>query len=211
SGTTGESLSAVLFYLINSPRCLQVLRAEIENCQDASGNKQLTLGHLQKLPYLQAVIKESLRMHPATGFPMWRTVPQGGAEIQGVFFPENSVVGLNSWTAHYDEKVFDNAHEFRPERWLPNAGYSAERLKAMESYYISVSTWSPVLNTSRLCLILIVRYGIQDLYRTTYIHVGKDQIDSAIGDRTSSTMRARNHWFVKPDNLKMKIRLRSHM
>jgi cytochrome P450 len=215
SDTTGTSLSAVLFYLTSSPRCLQALRAEIENCQDDSGNKPPTFEHLQKLPYLQAVIKESLCMHPATGLQMWRTVPKGGAEIQGVFFPENSVVGLNSWTAHYDEKVFDKPHEFRPERWLPNVGYSAERLKAMESYYIPVSTWSPVLNSSRFCLILIVGMGSRTCIGR---HISTLEMIKLIPQmefefelqETSSSMRARNHWFVKPDNLKMRVRLRSH-
>lgn len=39
------------------------------------------------LPYLQMVLKESLRMHPSTGLPMWRVVPAGGMQIAGKFFP----------------------------------------------------------------------------------------------------------------------------
>lgn len=41
------------------------------------------------MPYLQACIKEGLRMHPATGLPMGRVVPKGGATIANVYFPEN--------------------------------------------------------------------------------------------------------------------------
>ena len=40
------------------------------------------------MPYLQACIKEGLRMHPATGLPLARVVPAGGATIAGTFFPE---------------------------------------------------------------------------------------------------------------------------
>lgn len=40
------------------------------------------------MSYLQAVIKEALRMHPATGLPLERVVPAGGATISGYFFPE---------------------------------------------------------------------------------------------------------------------------
>uniref|UniRef100_A0A0B7KAF3 Cytochrome P450 n=1 Tax=Bionectria ochroleuca TaxID=29856 RepID=A0A0B7KAF3_BIOOC len=193
SDTTGTSLSAVLFYLTSSPRCLQALRAEIENCQDDSGNKPPTFEHLQKLPYLQAVIKESLCMHPATGLQMWRTVPKGGAEIQGVFFPENSVVGLNSWTAHYDEKVFDKPHEFRPERWLPN------RRKTEGNGIILY----PIGMGSRTC----IGRHISTLEMIKLIP--QMEFDFELQE-TSSSMRARNHWFVKPDNLKMRVRLRSH-
>lgn len=42
----------------------------------------------QNLPYLQAVIKEALRLHPASGLPLGRVVPKGGAEIAGHYFPE---------------------------------------------------------------------------------------------------------------------------
>lgn len=52
------------------------------------GSKEmLTFQEAQKLPYLQACIKEGLRMHPATGLPMARVVPEGGATIAGRYFP----------------------------------------------------------------------------------------------------------------------------
>jgi hypothetical protein len=47
-----------------------------------------TFEKAQSLPYLQAVVKESLRMHPATGYTMPRVVPPGGVVIAGRFFPE---------------------------------------------------------------------------------------------------------------------------
>lgn len=40
------------------------------------------------MPYLQACIKEGLRMHPATGLPLARVVPNGGTTICGRYFPE---------------------------------------------------------------------------------------------------------------------------
>lgn len=39
------------------------------------------------MPYLQACIQEGLRVHPATGLPLVRLVPEGGATISGRFFP----------------------------------------------------------------------------------------------------------------------------
>lgn len=139
SDTTGISLSSILFHLTKWPRTMKALRAEIQAYQTATGKRTLAFEDCQQLVYLQAVIKESLRMHPATGLPMWRTVPRGGAEIQGVFFPEGAVVGLNCWTAHYNEEVFGNAREFRPERWLDKTPHGPERRKLMESYFVAVS------------------------------------------------------------------------
>ena len=49
----------------------------------------VTFQEAQKLPFLQACIKEGLRIHPVTGLPLARVVPDGGATIAGQFFPAN--------------------------------------------------------------------------------------------------------------------------
>lgn len=64
------------------------LRDEIDQAIEERGSKEmLTFQEAQKLPYLQACIKEGLRLHPATGLPMVRVVPKGGATIAGKYFP----------------------------------------------------------------------------------------------------------------------------
>jgi cytochrome P450 len=71
------------------------------------------------MPYLQAVMKEAMRLHPAVGIPMSRYVPKGGAEIDGHWYPTGTVVGINAWVVHHDNGVFgEDADIFRPERWL---------------------------------------------------------------------------------------------
>lgn len=47
------------------------------------------------MKYLQAVIKEGLRIHPAVGLLLERVVPQGGAEFGDVWLPEGTVVGVS--------------------------------------------------------------------------------------------------------------------
>ncbi len=95
------------------------------------------------MPYLQAVMKEALRMHAATGLPLWRVVPPGGVVLCDHFFPEGTTIGLNSWCAHYNEEVFGpDAKEFRPERWIEAEKDGGERLKSMEAYYMPVSVIS---------------------------------------------------------------------
>lgn len=140
SDTTAISLAAIMYYLIRSPNVLDRLRTEVdENLPDHDflQGQALSFRQTRDMPYLQAVMKEALRMHSATGLPLWREVPAGGMAIGGYFFPEGSVLGLNTWCAHYNETVFGvDCMEFRPERWLEA---DEEKLKRMNSYYLPVS------------------------------------------------------------------------
>ncbi|KZL83624.1 cytochrome p450 [Colletotrichum incanum] len=70
----------------NRPDCYQKLREEADAVQP-SQNKEFTFHETRDMPYLQAVIKEALRVHPAFGMPIERVVPEGGATIAGRFFP----------------------------------------------------------------------------------------------------------------------------
>jgi cytochrome P450 len=88
SDTTSISLSAVIYNLYRNPTTLARLREELmEYFQAGNISESITFKEAQNLPYLQAVIKEALRIHPATGFTMPRVVPSGGATILGRHFP----------------------------------------------------------------------------------------------------------------------------
>jgi cytochrome P450 len=139
SDTTAASTSAVLYYLIRNPEALQKLREEIRDFEERGqcGNPRVSFKESQAMPYLQAVFKESLRLHPATGLPLWRIVPPGGAEICGHQFYGGEVVGVNTWVMHYNEDIWGpDARIFKPERWLEN---NEQKLKAMEAAYMPVS------------------------------------------------------------------------
>ena len=113
SDTTAVSLSSVAYYLMASPHCLSKLRREIK--EHGAWDKRITFKQTQDMPYLQAVLKEALRMHPATGLPLWRVVPEGGLRVGEHWLPPGTNVGLNTWVAHYNKRVYgEDAHLFRP-------------------------------------------------------------------------------------------------
>jgi cytochrome P450 len=88
SDTTSITLSAILYHLNKNPEALRKLRAELDGAsREGRISDPITFKEAQELPYLQAVIKEGLRIHPATGFTMPRVVPKGGREIMGRDFP----------------------------------------------------------------------------------------------------------------------------
>ncbi len=88
SDTTGISLSAVIYHLCKYPEVMRKLREEIDGLAEKGEiSDPVTFAQAQRMPYLQAVLKEALRMHPATGLPLGRVVPEGGAVIAGRMFP----------------------------------------------------------------------------------------------------------------------------
>ncbi|TLD11693.1 hypothetical protein PspLS_11758 [Pyricularia sp. CBS 133598] len=145
SDTTAISLSAVMYYLLKHPAAMQALRNEVDQFDNQGRLSQVpTFAESQQMPYLQAVFKEALRLHPATGLPLERVVPEGGAEISGRFFPEGSIVGINTWVAHRDKTIFgDDADSFRPERWIEG---DPARIAEMNRY------WMPFGLGTRTCI-----------------------------------------------------------
>ncbi|KAJ5249061.1 hypothetical protein N7468_000512 [Penicillium chermesinum] len=141
SDTTGISLAAAFYWLLQHPHCIQRLLNDIrETYPNKREDEFFTFQETQTIPYLQAIIKEVLRLHPATGLPMARLVPKGGAEIAGVHFPEGATVGINAWVAHHNKEVFGpDADDFRPERWLDS---EPDVLSAMERYFLAFGSGS---------------------------------------------------------------------
>lgn len=87
------------------------------------------------LPYMNAAIKEALRMHPAVGMLLERVVPVGGAIICGKQIPSGTIVGINPWVVHYDPEVFPEPETFRPERWLKEVNSEAHFTLMERSFF----------------------------------------------------------------------------
>jgi cytochrome P450 len=89
SDTTSTTLSAILYNMLKNPSTLAKLREELDTFQqNGQISSPITFKESQTMPYFQAVIKEAQRLHPATGLPMPRVVPEGGATLCGTFFPQ---------------------------------------------------------------------------------------------------------------------------
>jgi cytochrome P450 len=105
-------------------------------------SEMITYAEAQNLPYFQACLKEAMRMRPAVGVNMQRFVPPGGAQIDGQFFPEGTLVSLNGWVLHRNQPTFGkDADIFRPERWLEGNAKEMER----SMYQASDTTPFPAL------------------------------------------------------------------
>ena len=87
--TTGITLSAAVYYLWKNPRTLSKLRQELDARRSAGKFQDfVTVKDVAGCRYLQAVIKETLRLFPGNGFGLTRLIPQGGLTLAGRYFPE---------------------------------------------------------------------------------------------------------------------------
>ncbi|KAF2787165.1 cytochrome P450 family protein [Melanomma pulvis-pyrius CBS 109.77] len=196
SDTTSISLTSVIFHLCKFPEALARLRNELEGAiRRGEIADSITFKQAQKLPYLQAVIKEGLRIHPATGLILGRVVPKGGATIAGCLFPEGTTVGINAWVAGRNKDVYgDDVEAFRPERWLEDA----EVVKRREAYFMTFGSGPrtclgkniSLLEMSKVIPVLVLEYDFEPEHP----------------DRPCET---ENVWFVKQKHFRCRVRRRS--
>ena len=140
SDTTAISLRSMFYYLCKNPRCYRKVVEEIDE-MDQRGNlaDTVSFADANKMQYLQACMKEAMRMHPAVGQLLERVVPEGGFTLSGVRLPQGTIVGMNPWVPGRDRKTYGrDADLYRPERWLEA---DAEQLKLMERNFLAVSVF----------------------------------------------------------------------
>ena len=120
SDTIAITLTSIFCYLIKHPQTCQKLREEINNALRKAGiSDPVTSKEAQSLPYLQALMKRGIRIHPVVRLGLQRVVPKEGAQIAGRFVPDGSKIGINPWVAHMNERHWGHdAEEWRPERWF---------------------------------------------------------------------------------------------
>ena len=108
SESTGISLSAAIYFLCKNPQSLGKLRKEIEDMKTKSSNPGFTtLKEASECQYLQAVIKETVRVFPAVAISLTRLVPKGGLTLAGRFFPENVCAFMNDCLAMSSRRIDD--------------------------------------------------------------------------------------------------------
>ncbi|KAL8709010.1 MAG: hypothetical protein Q9220_006219 [cf. Caloplaca sp. 1 TL-2023] len=120
SDTTAITLTALFYHLLKYPHCLRTLMQEVDGKFPADSLKRV-IGwrEAQQLPYLEACIKETFRIHPSLSLTLERKVPASGATIAGLKVPAGIIVGCNAWALHRNKSVWgDDVEVYRPERWL---------------------------------------------------------------------------------------------
>jgi cytochrome P450 len=106
--TTATSMVWALYHIYRDEALRQRLADEVAHAH--------TPAEMVALPYLGAVIKEALRMHPPVPIVLRRLT--GPLTIGGVSCARGEVVGIALYALHFNPDIWTEPHLFRPERFL---------------------------------------------------------------------------------------------
>ncbi|KAF7711147.1 hypothetical protein HF521_000158 [Silurus meridionalis] len=112
---TSNTMFWTLYHLARDPEVQNRLYQEVVSvCPD---RKLLSPEDLSRMPYLKAVIKETLRLYPVVAGNGHLAV-ENEVVVGGYWFPKQTQFHLCHYAASHDETEFPDAEAFIPERWL---------------------------------------------------------------------------------------------
>ncbi|OEL25788.1 Geraniol 8-hydroxylase [Dichanthelium oligosanthes] len=123
--TTSNTVEWAMAELMQKPHLLAKVRDEL----DAVVGREVVVDetHLPQLPYLHAVVKETLRIHPALPL-MVPHCPDADGTVAGYRVPAGSRVFVNVWAIMRDPAVWKDPAEFVPERFLSGGDEAGRKL-----------------------------------------------------------------------------------
>ncbi|KAK0637841.1 Bifunctional cytochrome P450/NADPH--P450 reductase [Lasiodiplodia hormozganensis] len=140
--TTSGTLSFLFYYLLKDPQAYQKAQKEVD---DVIGREPINVGHLSKLPYITALLRETLRLQSPA--PLFTLSSEDSPQIlQGKYRVDaGEPIAVLLHQLHRDPKVWgDDAEEFRPERMTDG---NFDRITTEYP-----NCWKPFGNGMRACI-----------------------------------------------------------
>ncbi|KAB8229879.1 cytochrome P450 [Aspergillus alliaceus] len=194
SETTAISLAAVFYYLLKSPEYMHRVREELDEAVQNGIVENRPTGLVswtesQKLPFLDACIKEAFRIFPAAGLPLERVTPPSGIDIAGHFIPGGTIVGCSPWVIHRRQDIFGaDADMYNPDRWLRA---SEEQLRIMNGMMLQFGAGA------RTCIGKNI--SLMEIYKLIPSFLRRFDVRLASPDQE---WKLWNAWFVRQYNFK---------
>ena len=95
------------------------LQKELDEALGASDDSVASFDEVKHLPYLEAVINETLRFYSPSGMGLPRVVPDVGLTVLGKHFPAGTVLSVPTYSIHRDKEIWGgDADKFNPDRWF---------------------------------------------------------------------------------------------
>lgn len=163
SDTTAIAMRSIIFNVLKHPAVYEKL------CNEVRSNltPPVMWNEAKNLPYLTAVIKEGIRIHPSVGMMLARIVPASGTTLCDRTLQPGVEVGINPWVMHRNPKVFVEPDRFWPERWLDGVS-NEDHLREMNRSFLAFGhgahtcsgRWISTMETQKLIPSLLLRYDM---------------------------------------------------
>ncbi|KAJ8133004.1 hypothetical protein O1611_g620 [Lasiodiplodia mahajangana] len=136
SETSSVAETAAVYHILTHPDVYHKLTAEIRST--FTSTESITLQEvLSRLPYLEAVIQETLRIHAplANGFTRWVS-DNNGAMICGKYVPKGTIVTINHYCSNTSASNFSEPMSFIPDRWMGDPKYADDKRGVVQPFSV---------------------------------------------------------------------------
>ncbi|KAI4914601.1 hypothetical protein J4E90_004632 [Alternaria incomplexa] len=133
SDTVAAGMQAFVYYMMRHENAWERAHKEVAKAvkNGLCGDRVVSYADAQQLSFVQACVKETLRIFGPVPMGLPRIAPKGGLVIGDRIIPEGTIVSINPWVMHYSKEIWGaDAHAFNPDRW------SNEDSAAKEKYWI---------------------------------------------------------------------------
>lgn len=114
--TVAILLEWIMARMVLHPDVQKKAREEIDTC--VGQNSHVRDSNIPNLPYLQAIVKEVLRLHPPGPLLSWARVAVHDVHVDKVFVPAGTTAMVNMWAISHDSSIWEDPWAFKPERFL---------------------------------------------------------------------------------------------
>ncbi|KAK9764365.1 hypothetical protein K7432_008190 [Basidiobolus ranarum] len=192
--TTANALSCVVYLLAKHPEIQVRVREEVKSAfsNHTTGQQIPSADEIKSLKYLDAVIKEALRLYPSTPIlPTRRTAKD--TQLGNIPIPAGTLITVNLHAMHRYDKYWADPHIFNPERWLSLDDQARNKI-----------AWSAFTGGERICVgkgfaTTELRVVLSMLIRKYSLHLPEDSVHKERIQFCCSIL-------LKPRNLRVQFR-----
>ena len=195
-----STLSAAVALLLANPAQLRRVSSEIRAA--FASLDDISAREAAELPFLHAVLLETLRIYPAVPDSRLRQVPPGGAVVAGEHLPAGTTVAMECYSTFRSPRWFTDADTFAPERWLrKNDAKAAEAVRRFPVH--TLDAYQPFGIGPRNCLGQALAWVEMRLFLAMLLW--KYDLEVPAGEDASSWMDQKIWWTWEKGPLHVKL------